>query len=108
MGRLEGKVAFVTGAAGGIGRAICERFVQEGGRVAASDVNSAAVSEWVAANANGHAISIHCDVGDPDSVKKAVGEATRAFGKLNVLCNVAGGSGRSDGTIVQGGEKTIQ
>ncbi len=99
MGRLEGKVAFITGAAAGIGRASAIRFVQEGARVVVADVSIAAAEE-TAHLAGGGAIAIHTDVTDEDSVRGAIRAAVDKFGRLDVLHNNAGGSTPQDNTVV--------
>lgn len=100
MSRLEQKIAFVTGAGGGIGRAICERFLAEGARVAAADIHvdhaAAALGE---ARHQGRGLALCCDVGDSESVRRAVTQTVQAFGGLHVICNVAGGSTSQDGPV---------
>jgi NAD(P)-dependent dehydrogenase (short-subunit alcohol dehydrogenase family) len=106
MARLAGKLAFVTGAGGGIGRAVCQLFLAEGARVAASDVDVEAVGQAVGdATDDGRAIALRCDVGDSDSVREALEIAVREFGNLNVLCNVAGGSSSRDGIVTEVADK---
>jgi NAD(P)-dependent dehydrogenase (short-subunit alcohol dehydrogenase family) len=92
-GRLSGKVAVVTGAAGGIGRASCERFAAEGGRVVAVDLDTEAlraVEAWAA-------LAVTCDVRRSEQVEALFAQVRREFGRLDVLFNVAGGSGRRRG-----------
>ncbi len=74
--RLQGKRALVTGGAGGIGRATVERFLAEGARVASLDIES---------DAPDSALALGGDVADEDAVARAVGEAVRVFGGLDVL-----------------------
>ncbi|PMS30110.1 NAD(P)-dependent dehydrogenase (short-subunit alcohol dehydrogenase family) [Trinickia symbiotica] len=100
--RLKGKMAFVTGAAGGIGSAICKRFLAEGALVAAADISAErAAANLAAAIQQGHALAIECDVGDGDSVRAAIARAAEAFGGINVLCNVAGGSSPHDNFVTE-------
>ncbi|WP_439574467.1 SDR family NAD(P)-dependent oxidoreductase [Phreatobacter sp.] len=92
MGALQGKVAIVTGAARGIGKAIATRFVQEGAAVVLSDV---AVETGLATTAElsktGKAVFIGCDVGDASSVAGLVQGARDAFGgDIDILINNAG------------------
>src|SRR6185369_13964336 len=105
MTRLNGKIAFVTGAGGGIGRSICERFVAEGAFVAAADIDAEHAESAVrTARANGRAIALRCDVGDTDSVRDGIARTVATFGGLNVLCNVAGGSTSHDAAVTEAPE----
>ncbi len=100
MDRLKGKVAFITGAAGGIGRAICARYIEEGASVAAVDILADGVQESLAAAAAGErGLALACDITDADSVRAAVAKTVARFGRLNVLCNLAGGSSAADARV---------
>ena len=101
--RLAGKVAFITGAGGGIGRATAERFVEEGAKVVIAEINrehgeaAAAAARARAGNACGDAHFVHCDVTDKTSVTAAFAETTKRYGRLDILHNNAGGSTPQDG-----------
>jgi NAD(P)-dependent dehydrogenase (short-subunit alcohol dehydrogenase family) len=89
---LTGKVALVTGAARGIGRAIAEVYAEHGARVAAADVlteQAQAVAEGINA-AGGSALALYLDVTDPQSVQQAVDATVARFGRIDVLVNNAG------------------
>ena len=89
-GRLEGKVALITGAATGLGRVAAERFAAEGAKVVVADaVDGRATVEAIAA-AGGTATSVGCDVTDEEQVRQAVGAAVDTYGGLHVLYNNAG------------------
>ncbi len=111
MPRMEGKVAFITGGGGGIGRATAERFAEEGVRVAVVEIDKAlgeAAAQSArerAANGGGDAIAIHCDVTDRASVEAAVAETVQKFGKIDVLHNNAGGSTMQDGPVTEAPEE---
>ena len=111
MARLAGKVAFITGGGGGIGRATAERFAQEGARVVVVDIDDAAgkaaadSARAMAANSGGDAHFVHCDVTDRSSVEAAVSETVARFGKLDILHNNAGGSTLQDGPVTEAPEE---
>ena len=89
MRGLGGKVALVTGAAGGIGRAIALRLAEEGVGVAATDLDENAARE-VARAAKGMVLALRLDVTDEATIRDAVAECERALGPLDVLVNNAG------------------
>jgi NAD(P)-dependent dehydrogenase (short-subunit alcohol dehydrogenase family) len=89
MGRLEGQIAVVTGAASGIGAAIAERFVEEGARCALVDIQDDAGRD-VAARLGDAATYVHGDVSVEDDVARAVAAAVERFGGLDCMVNNAG------------------
>lgn len=88
-GRLEGRVAAITGASSGIGRAAAERFVEEGARVAIGDIQDDA-GQALAQSLGDAAIYVHCDVTSEDDVAALVDAAVAEFGQLDVMYNNAG------------------
>jgi len=111
MARLAGKVAFITGGGGGIGRATAERFAEEGAKVVVADIDVAAgeaaahSAQSLAANAGGDCHFVYCDVTERASVENAVAETLARFGKLDVLHNNAGGSTLEDGPVTEAPEQ---
>lgn len=90
-GELAGRVAIVTGASRGLGRAIAELFVSQGASVAILDLKqpwAGAVADDIVAK-GGKAIGIGCDVSDREAVHAAIAETLSAFGRLDVLVNNA-------------------
>ncbi|MBI1179350.1 MAG: glucose 1-dehydrogenase [Alphaproteobacteria bacterium] len=97
MGRVEGKIAMVTGGADGIGAATVRRLAAEGATVVVGDVNEPA-AQALAASVDG--IALHHDAGDEAAWNEAVAAVEARFGRLDVLVNNAGG-GLPDGSIEQ-------
>jgi NAD(P)-dependent dehydrogenase (short-subunit alcohol dehydrogenase family) len=99
-GALRGKVAIITGAATGIGRASALLFAQAGARVALADTREPELARTAAEvrSAGGEATAITADLARPDDCAAVVASAVRAFGQLDVLLNNAG-----VGTMVVGG-----
>lgn len=97
MGRLDGRVAAVTGGASGIGRAMVLRFLDEGASVVAADRNEAAVAaieaEIGAAGAGARFAAVPADVTVEADVAAVVRAAVERFGRLDAMCNNAGVGG---------------
>ncbi len=91
---LKGKTAIVTGAGGGIGRAICLAYAEAGAAVACVDLHPGPAGETAAAirKAGGEALVIECDVASESATRAAVERAAGEFGALHVLVNGAAGS----------------
>lgn len=98
MGRLEGKVAVITGAGGGMGREAALLFCEEGARVCVADVDADA-AEKTAAEA-GDAFAIEVDVTDSDSVRGMYNQTAERYGGIDVLYNNAGISPADDDSIL--------
>jgi NAD(P)-dependent dehydrogenase (short-subunit alcohol dehydrogenase family) len=88
MKRLQGKVALITGAAGGIGAATVRRLVREGARVGIADLNREA-AEALAAELGADTIAIGIDIGDEAAFKAGIDETVARFGRLDILFNNA-------------------
>ena len=89
MGKLDDKVAIVTGAGRGIGRGIVEKLAAEGARVVVSDVAEGSARETAAA-IGGKAVGLWADVTSKESVEALVREVMDRFGRIDVLVNNAG------------------
>lgn len=89
MGKLEAKVAVVTGAAQGIGAAYAKALAAEGARVVVSDILDTAPCVAAIRQADGKAIGAYCDVSNTASVQEMVAKALGEFGKIDILVNNA-------------------
>jgi NAD(P)-dependent dehydrogenase (short-subunit alcohol dehydrogenase family) len=99
-GRLEGKVAVVTGGAGGIGQETARRFAEEDARVCIVDLADDPGQE-TASEIDG--IYVHADVTDPEDVQRMYDETAERFGGIDVLFNNAGISPSDDDSILETG-----
>ena len=89
MGRVEGKVAIITGAASGMGKADAQLLVKEGAKVVLADLDDAQ-GQIVADELGENAIYLHLDVTDEENWKSVVAQTVKTFGKLDILVNNAG------------------
>ncbi len=101
MGRLKGRVAFITGAGAGIARAAAELFSEEGAQVALIEIDeqSGTSTEEMLRKQGRQALYVRTDVTREDSVVAAVEAVARTFGKIDLLFNCAGGSVVEDSLI---------
>jgi 3-hydroxybutyrate dehydrogenase len=92
MAQLEGKVALITGAASGIGKAIAELYAREGAAVAIADINQQAADATAEAirAAGGRAMGVAMDVTDEQAVDAGTEAVVQAFGRLDILISNAG------------------
>ncbi len=98
MGRLEGKVAVITGAGSGIARAAARIFTREGAQVVVAEINPE-LGAAAALEAGNNAVFIPTDVRDEDSVEGTMAQAVEHFGGLHILFNCAGGSELEDSKV---------
>lgn len=89
MGRLDGKVAIVTGGGRGIGVEYAKVLAAEGAKVAVTDIVDTETTVNIIKQAGGDAIGIHCDVTDPDNITAMVAETVETYGRLDILVNNA-------------------
>jgi NAD(P)-dependent dehydrogenase (short-subunit alcohol dehydrogenase family) len=90
MGRLEGKVAIVTGAGQGIGLAYARRFLEEGAKVAVAELDADRAAAGMAElDGKGDVVLVQTDIGDPDSATACAAATKDAFGRIDILVNNA-------------------
>ncbi len=101
MGRLAGKVAFITGAGSGIARAAAQIFTREGAKVVIAELKPelGQAAEKLVRDAGGDALFVETNVTKEDSVQNAIQKTVERYGKLDVLYNCAGGSVVEDTTV---------
>lgn len=90
-GKLQGKIALITGANSGIGRACAKKFLDEGAKVVASDITEIDLAEYD----NDQVTSFKCDVTKSSEVESMIKYTLSAFGGINILINSAGVSSRN-------------
>src|SRR5258707_101728 len=93
MGKLQNKVAVVTGASKGIGASIAEHLAAEGASVVVNYASSKAGADAVVKHIQekgGKALAVQADVSKPDDIKRLFAETKKAYGRLDVLVNNAG------------------
>lgn len=88
MGLLEGKIAVVTGAGSGMGKACAKIFAREGAHVVVSDISGA--EEQTRADIGGDTVATRCDISDEKQVSALVDLAVAKFGRLDAMLNVGG------------------
>ena len=92
MQEFNGKVAVITGGGGGIGKALAEKFAEEGMKIVLADINPDTLDAAVTSlkNAGHDAIGFQTDVSDPSSVDELADRSFNAYGAVHILCNNAG------------------
>ena len=91
MGRLEGKIALVTGGASGIGRAICESFAREGATIVCNDLLVAAAQQVIEkCGQHAYGLAVKADVAKSRQVVAMFDKVQKKFGRLDILVNNAG------------------
>jgi NAD(P)-dependent dehydrogenase (short-subunit alcohol dehydrogenase family) len=107
--RIDGKIAFITGAAKGIGKAAASLFAEKGASVVVADIDDAAAEQTVSQirSHNGSAMYVRTDITDPKSVAAAVARTVKEYGGVNILYNNAGGSKPGDGPVADVSEEAF-
>ena len=94
MGRIDGKVALITGAASGIGAACAARFAAEGAMIAGVDLSAPAGAAWERVTKSAKkAVALACDVRDEKSVERTVAAVAAQLGRIDIVVNAAGVAG---------------
>lgn len=108
MGRLDDKVALITGAGGGIGRASALLFASEGARIVCADIegDSCEQSAEMIRSAGGEAVSVRADVSSSEDIAATVTTAMESYGALHVMFNNAGIMHSADGNAQETSEET--
>lgn len=106
MGRLDGKVALITGASSGMGQVACAVFAREGATVAALDVTEPSETVAQVKAAGGEIMGLTADITDEAAVNAAVQSIVATYGHLEVLYNNAGISPGDDGDATQTSPET--
>ena len=114
MSALDGKVALITGGGSGIGRATAQVFAEKGAQVIILDIDAESASQTLASLNGSHPGSSQIlDATDAPQVASAIESVVSAYGRIDVLVNVAGGSGRkwgdgpTDACTLDGWQKTL-
>jgi NAD(P)-dependent dehydrogenase (short-subunit alcohol dehydrogenase family) len=87
---LQGRVAIVTGAAVGNGRAFCERLAEEGAHIVIADIADASDTQRAAEQLGAKVLSVHVDVTKPDDVQRMVNDTLQTFGRIDILVHNVG------------------
>jgi NAD(P)-dependent dehydrogenase (short-subunit alcohol dehydrogenase family) len=86
-GRLNGKIALITGSGNGMGYAITKHFAEEGAKVIAVDINAEALVQW---NDVKNVVPVVADITKAEDIERMIGVAENQLGGLDIVCNVAG------------------